>query len=72
MYGVSVLGGSGLTLHFDLYGSIESANGARFAPFSHDADAVATVVPEPASMVLFGTGALAAVALKRRRRKKTV
>ena len=72
VYDVGVLGGSGLTMHFDLYGTIERANGARFAPFSHDADAMATIVPEPASVALFCTGALGALALKRRRRKKTV
>ena len=72
VYDVSVLGGSGLTVHFDLYDTIASANHARFAPFSHDADAEANIIPEPASVVLFGTGALSALALKRRRRKKTV
>ncbi|PHS11671.1 MAG: hypothetical protein COA78_09150 [Blastopirellula sp.] len=57
-YQVSVTGGHGLTLHIDLYDSIEAKNHSqtKFAPFSHDAivDADVTVAPEPATMAIWG------------------
>jgi hypothetical protein len=52
-YEVSVIGGSGATLHFDLYDTIISRNDAVFAPFSHDADGTAHIAPEPASFIVW-------------------
>ena len=54
-YDISVIGGSGATLHFDLYDSIMSKNRAkaRFAPFSHDGDGDVNVVPEPTSVFIW-------------------
>jgi len=55
VYDVSVINGSGATLHFDLYDTIVSKNKAqaKFAPFSHDADAEANIIPEPASFIVW-------------------
>ena len=50
VYEVSVTDWSGGTLHFDLYNSVEAANSAIFAPFSHDAE---VITPEPASFVVW-------------------
>ena len=59
-YDISVTGGSGATLHFDVYDSIQGKNKARavFAPFSHDGDgpggvdATSNIVPEPHSVLI--------------------
>lgn len=48
VYDITVLGGSGLVLHFDLYDTIVASNHAKFAPFSHDA----TIVPIPGGALL--------------------
>jgi hypothetical protein len=53
VYEVSVTGGHGATLHFDLYDTITSPSHAVFAPFSHDADAETNIVPEPASFIVW-------------------
>ena len=46
---------SGTVLHFDLYDNVQTKNKvkATFAPFSHDADAEAHIIPEPASFVVW-------------------
>ncbi len=71
-YEIRVLGPnpSGVRLHFDLYDSIEATNHAKFAPFSHDADADAFIVPEPASAWLLASGALLLGGLVLRRRRR--
>lgn len=59
VYEVTVLaqgGGSahGVTLHFDLYDSVQSKNKGIFAPFSHDADGDANIIPTPAAPLIGG------------------
>ncbi len=53
VYEVSAVGYSGATLHFDLYDTVVSKNRSVFAPFSHDADAEANIIPEPASYLVW-------------------
>ena len=62
VYEVSALNGSGLMLHIDLYNTVEGANHARFAPFSHDFSSVP--VPGAALLAMIG---LSVVGLLRRR-----
>lgn len=64
----------GVTVHFDAYNHVIGNNHVwyRFVPFSHDADADVTVVPEPGSVAGLGGLLLGAVTLgsrfwKRRR-----
>jgi hypothetical protein len=59
-------------VHFDLYDTIASKNHvqARFAPFSHDADATATIVPEPSALAIWSLLGVFALA-KCRRPKRT-
>ncbi len=57
VYEVSVTGDFGqhpFTIHFDLYDTVYAKNHgkSKFAPFSHDADGDATIVPEPGSAAL--------------------
>ena len=68
-YDVSVIGGWGATLHFDLYDTIAAKNHAKakFAPFSHDADADVNVVPEPASVLIWLLVGSVTVVLRLRR-----
>lgn len=62
---------SGYSLHIDLYSTdgITTGKNIIFAPFSHDGQGGGDPVPEPATMLLFGTG-LAGLAGVTRRRKK--
>jgi len=81
VYEVRVSGGSGATLHFDAYDSIQGKNKARavFAPFSHDgvaeggSDADANIIPEPSSLLIYGGLLLCGIAMLawRRRRSQT-
>lgn len=71
VYEVSVLGGHGATLHFDLYNHVESKNHAIFAPFSHDADGDSNIAPEPSTGIVWSLlGALGiTIGWCRRKRK---
>ena len=62
---ISLAGAGGVGVHFDAFTLNPDGTIDKFAPFSHDAEAV----PEPASMLLFGLG-LAGVGVFRARRKK--
>ncbi len=53
VYEVSVTGGSGSTVHFDLYDHVQSPDKATFCPFSHDGDGDGHIVPEPCSLVVW-------------------
>lgn len=68
-YTVSVTGGTSEWIHFDLYDHYVSKQGAfRYvnAPFSHDGESNGQV-PEPASVLLLGSGMLG-LALRLRRK----
>ena len=69
-YDVSVTGGSGSTVHFDLYNHIQSPDKATFCPFSHDGDGDGHIVPEPASLVVWSILCMLGVAVQCRRRRK--
>jgi hypothetical protein len=60
----------GAVVHFDLYNHFEAKNHikARFAPFSHDADAEGKIVPAPSTPIaLIGMGLMGAIVYARRR-----
>ncbi len=56
MFTVDINGPIGSSVHFDAYTVDENGNILRFAPFSHDAST--TIVPEPGTFVLMGSGLL--------------
>jgi hypothetical protein len=55
-------------LHFDLYSKAADGSIDDFAPFSHDAGG--TPVPEPTTLLLFGSGLAALVIFRRRQDRK--
>jgi hypothetical protein len=61
---------SGYSIHFDLYNTKLKGNldtdVTQFAPFSHDAQSSSTSVPEPATLLLFGSGLLGLGLIRRR------
>jgi len=70
VYEVSVSGTE--AVHFDLYDTVEGANHAIFAPFSHDAGGGGDIppVPEPGTIALLGLGGLILAGGGFRSRKK--
>ena len=70
VYEISVLNGHGFTVHFDLYDTIVASNHSKFAPFSHDADGDANIVPEPSSLVVWSLFCGVGFAVQRWRRRK--
>ena len=69
-YDVSVTGGSGSTVHFDLYNHIQSPDKATFCPFSHDGDGDVNVIPEPSSLIVWSLFCALGIAVQRWRRRK--
>ncbi len=57
-----------LSVHFDLYDTIDAKNHAqaKFAPFSHDADGTATIAPEPSALAIWSLLAVFTLAMRRR------
>jgi hypothetical protein len=73
VYDVTVTGGHGVTLHYDVYNHVEGGNHVKykFAPFSHDADGDVNVIPEPATLAIWSVlGLVGAGGYWRSRRKR--
>jgi hypothetical protein len=69
MYTVDISGPIGSSVHFDAYTLDDNGNVLRFAPYSHDA--TTTIVPEPGTIILMGSGLLGLGLRAYRKRKRS-
>ncbi|UCE68022.1 MAG: choice-of-anchor N protein [Candidatus Zixiibacteriota bacterium] len=69
MFTVDINGPVGASVHFDAFTLDSLGNVLRFAPYSHDA--TTTIVPEPGTIVLMGSGLLGLGLRAYRKRKRS-
>jgi hypothetical protein len=60
-----------LGVHFDLFTIDTNGDVIAFAPFSHDAESAPPPVPEPATILLLGTGLIALAGVGRKKIKRS-